>query len=566
MTATPRLPRKLGEIGIPTAPMPAATPISEVEAMLHAEQLTPGVIVATDTGYRLVSRIALNRTTTGRLGFGRALTVRGTLADLAGADSLALPADTDIDVAAEAALARKGGDREEPVLVVWPDGRCGIAPMMELLSAMAGRYAKLSRTDQLTGLPNRSLIAAEGQRRLDAGTLVAVLHLGLDRFQDANDVLGHHGADILLHRVAVALSAAHGPGDLAARLDGDQFLVLLGDLPAGHTPQSMGRHIAAGLRGPHTVDGLPIGVEVSIGVSPADHHDIQVVQRRAAAAMRRAKQDRTGVVSWTPGLDSTQRVDLRQLTELRTGLKSGHLRLHYQPLHDAVTREINGVEALVRWQHPQRGLLPPGVFLPDAERSDVILELTDWVLAEALHQAALWKRAGHHVPVSVNLPAAYLAQARAVPTILAMLDLEQLPAELLTVEITETAVLARPDEVAAQLADLRLRGVRVAIDDFGTGYTSLGLLPRLPIDELKIDRSFVVQMHDSPAHATIIDSVIAIAKALGMKVVAEGVEDEPTAADLARAGVDLLQGYHLNRPTPPDAVPLLPARPLLTVL
>ncbi|GIF14478.1 putative bifunctional diguanylate cyclase/phosphodiesterase [Actinoplanes teichomyceticus] len=567
MTATapgPRLPRKLGEIGIPTTPLPASTPISEIEATLHGDRHTPGVIVRTEAGHRLVSRELLDRAATGRLGFGRALTIRRTVGDLSLADTLTLPADTDIDVAAQAALARPPREREEPVLVSWPDGRHGIAPMMDLLAAMAGRYARLSRTDQLTGLPNRSTVAAEGQRRLDAGGLGAVLHLGLDRFQDANDVLGHHGADMLLHRVAVALRAVSGTGNLVARLDGDQFLVLLSELPSGYTRQSMGRHIAAGIRGPHPIDGLPISVEVSIGISPADHHDIAVLQRRAAAAMRRAKQDRTGVVEWTPGLDSTQRVDLRQLTELRTGLRSGHLRLHYQPLHDATSRALAGVEALVRWQHPQRGLLPPGVFLPDAERSDVILELTDWVLAEALHQAALWKRQGHHVPVSVNLPAAYLAQDRAVPTILALLQLEGVPADLLTVEITETAVLIRPDQVAAQLAELRLRGVRVAIDDFGTGYTSLGLLPRLPIDELKIDRSFVVQMHDSPAHATIIESVIAIARSLGMKVVAEGVEDEPTAADLARAGVDLLQGYHLNRPTPPEAVPLPAPAPLPT--
>ncbi|WP_436529585.1 putative bifunctional diguanylate cyclase/phosphodiesterase [Actinoplanes sp. HUAS TT8] len=553
----PRLPRKLGELAVPTAPLAGDTTVHDAETILRRDEHTPAVIVVTAAGHRLLSRARLERMPTAPVG------VRRTVKDLVIDGSLALPADTDIDVAAEAALARPAGEREEPVLVLWPDGRCGIAPIMDLLAAMAGRYAKLSRTDQLTGLPNRGMIAAEGQRHLDNGDLVAVLHLGLDQFQDANDVLGHHGADLLLHRVAVALTAAHGTGNLAARLDGDQFLVLITDLPGGHTAQSMGRQIAAGIRGPHQIDGLPIGVEVSIGVSPADHHDIQVIQRRAAAAMRRAKQERTGVVEWTPGLDTTQRVDLRQLTELRTGLKSGHLRLHYQPLHDAVTREMNGVEALVRWQHPQRGLLPPGVFLPDAERSDVILELTDWVLAEALHQAAVWKRAGHHVPVSVNLPAAYLAQPRAVPTILTMLQLEQVPAELLTVEITETAVLTRPDEVAAQLSELRLRGVRVAIDDFGTGYTSLGLLPRLPIDELKIDRSFVVQMHESAAHATIIDSVIAIAKSLGMKVVAEGVEDEPTAADLARAGVDLLQGYHLNRPTPPEAVPLLPVGSLV---
>jgi EAL domain-containing protein (putative c-di-GMP-specific phosphodiesterase class I) len=232
------------------------------------------------------------------------------------------------------------------------------------------------------------------------------------------------------------------------------------------------------------------------------------------------------------------------------------MRLHYQPLHDATTREIRGVEALVRWQHPQRGLLPPGLFLPDAERSDVILELTDWVLAEAIHQAAVWHREGASMPVSVNISAAYLARDRAVPTILALLNLEKLPPSLLTIEMTETAVLTRPDRAAARLAMIRAAGIRISIDDFGTGYTSLGLLPEFPIDELKIDRSFVVRLHDSKPHATIIDAVVSIARSLNVSVVAEGVEDEPAAATLAAAGVDLLQGFHLNRPVPPADLPL----------
>ncbi|WP_430791870.1 putative bifunctional diguanylate cyclase/phosphodiesterase [Actinoplanes sp. G11-F43] len=528
-------------------PLPAHTPTGDVQAILDADGLAPGVIVASGGGYRLISRSVVDRVRTGC-----------TAGELTSVSTLELPADTDIDVAAEAALDRPADEREEPVLVCWPDGRYGIAPIVDLLAAMAGRFARLSRTDPLTGLPNRAAVQSEGQRRLDAGELVAVVHLGLDRFQDANDVLGHLGADVLLNRVAAALGSARGSGNLAARLDGDQFVVLLSDLPAGQTPQSVGRRLAAGIRGPHPVDGLPISVEASIGISHADHHDVTVLMRRAAAAMRRAKHERTGVVEWTPTLDTNQRVDLRQLTELRAGLRTGHLRLHYQPLHDAASRRIHGAEALVRWQHPQRGLLPPGVFLPDAERSDVILELTDWVLAEALHQASVWAKAGHHIPVSVNLPPAYLAQDRAVDTILTLLDLQRVPATMLTVEITETAVLTRQEQVAAQLAQLRARGVRVAVDDFGTGYTSLGLLPALPIDELKIDRSFVVRMHDSPAHATIIDSVIAIARALGLTVVAEGVEDEPTAADLTTAGVDLLQGFGLNRPQPPDVIPTLP--------
>ncbi|MBB2944316.1 diguanylate cyclase (GGDEF)-like protein [Actinoplanes lutulentus] len=470
--------------------------------------------------------------------------------------SLELPADTDIELAAEAALARPGEEREEPVLITWPDGRFGVASMIDILAAIAGRFVRASRIDPLTELPNRAMAQAEGQRLLDAGGLAAMIHLGLDRFQDANDVLGHQGADTLLLRVGNALSDACGPGNIAARLDGDQFLVLLAELPPGQTPQNAARRLLSDIRGPHTVDGLPIGVEASIGISHIDRGDgdIDVLMRRAAAAMRRAKRERTGVVEWTPGLDSDRRVDLRQLTELRAGLRSGHLRLHYQPLYDARSRRLHGVEALVRWQHPQRGLLLPGVFLPDAERSDVILDLTDWVLAEAVHQAAVWHRAGQDVPVSINLPAAYLAQDRAVPTILALVRMERLPAHLLTMEITETTVLANPDQVAEQLTALRATGMRVSIDDFGTGYTSLGLLPRLPIDELKIDQSFVLRMRDSPAHATIIDSVIAIARSLDLTVVAEGVEDEPTAAGLADVGVDLLQGYHLRRPRPPGDV------------
>ncbi|GLY03816.1 bifunctional diguanylate cyclase/phosphodiesterase [Actinoplanes sp. NBRC 101535] len=543
--------RKLGEVGYPATPVLACTPIGEVESALAADDRTPAVLIASATGHRVITRALLTRCAN-----------RGTArvaGDLLTDDALVLPAGLELELAAEAALARPAALREEPVLVSWPDGRFGIAPMLDLLAEMAGRTARLARTDPLTGLPNRASAQSEGQRRLDAGTLTAVVHLGLDRFQDANDVLGHHGADTLLNLVAAALRDAHGSGNLAARIDGDQFVVLLSDLPAGQSPQSVGRRLVAGIRGPHTVDGLPISVEASIGICPADHQDVSVLMRRAAAAMRRAKHERTGLVEWHPGLDTHQRVDLRQLTELRAGLRTGHLRLHYQPLHEAGSRRMHGVEALVRWQHPQRGLLPPGVFLPDAERSDVILELTDWVLAEALQQSARWRRDGVCLPVSVNLPAAYLAQDRAVPTILTLLGLEGVAPSLLTVEITETAVLTNPDQVAAQLAELRAKGIRVAIDDFGTGYTSLGLLPRLPIDELKIDRSFVVQMHDSPAHATIIDSVIAIAKALGLTVVAEGVEDEPTAADLAAAGVDLLQGYHLNRPAPPDAMPFAKA-------
>ncbi|MEV4343665.1 bifunctional diguanylate cyclase/phosphodiesterase [Actinoplanes sp. NPDC049596] len=525
------LPRQVGEAAVPMEPVPAGTPLAEIVALLRDDPARPGVLIDSPTGPRLLSRSS------------RTLH-----------DPLVLAADTDVDLAAEAALARPAEELDEPIVVRWPGDRYGVAPVIGLLTAMAGRYARLSRADQLTGLPNRATTLAEGRQRLADGTLAAVLHFGLDRFQEANDMLGRQGADVLLQRVADGLRAVCRDECLVGRLEGDQFVVLLARPSPDPDLARLARRLTDAIRGPHTVDGVPVSLEASVGVADADHRDAAVVFRRAAAAMQSAKQDRTGVVRWTEETGLGQRADLRQLTELRTGIRSGHLVLHYQPLVDARTREVCGAEALVRWNHPQRGMLPPGVFLPDAERSDVILELTDWVLAEAVHQAGVWHREGRSVPVSVNLSAAYLAQDRAVPTILALLRLEGLPASLLTVEITETAVLTRPEQAAARLAEIRAAGIRVAIDDFGTGYTSLGLLPQLPIDELKIDRSFVIRMHDSKPHAVIIDSVIAIARALSLTVVAEGVEDEPTAAALAEAGVDLLQGYHLGRPGPAEKV------------
>jgi diguanylate cyclase (GGDEF)-like protein len=521
--AGPRMPRTIGEISIPMDVLRAGTPITGVEG--H------GVLVGSDHGLRLITRDR----------------------ELAPAP---ISADTDIDRAAEAAMSRTPADRNEPLLVSWPDGRYGIAPMMDLLTATTGRHARLARVDPLTNLPNRDQAIAEGRRRLADGTLAAVLHVGLDRFRDVNDMLGRPAADVLLQRVALTLGAACRATDLIARIEGDQFLVLLSTPSPAPGLLGIGRRLAAALRGPHTVNEIPVGIEASIGVSDAGSRDIGVVLRQAEDAMRSAKRERTGVALWACGVDSAHRADLRQLTELRTGIKAGRMRLHYQPLHDATTREIRGVEALVRWQHPQRGLLPPGLFLPDAERSDVILELTDWVLAEAIHQAAVWHREGASMPVSVNISAAYLARDRAVPTILALLNLEKLPPSLLTIEMTETAVLTRPDRAAARLAMIRAAGIRISIDDFGTGYTSLGLLPEFPIDELKIDRSFVVRLHDSKPHATIIDAVVSIARSLNVSVVAEGVEDEPAAATLAAAGVDLLQGFHLNRPVPPADLPL----------
>jgi EAL domain-containing protein (putative c-di-GMP-specific phosphodiesterase class I) len=247
--------------------------------------------------------------------------------------------------------------------------------------------------------------------------------------------------------------------------------------------------------------------------------------------------------------------------ELRAGIARGEIVLHYQPLVDATSGTVHGVEALARWQHPTRGLLPPAAFIPQAERSDVIFALTAAVLRSAIRQAADWAAAGQAMPVSVNISARSLGRDDLVPMIAGLLGEYRLPGVLLTVEVTESAVLTQPTAAAARLTALRDLGVRVSIDDFGTGYTSLTLLTQLPIDELKVDRTFIGTMTESPTHAAIVQTVADLAQRLALTVVGEGVEDEATAGALRELGFDLLQGYHFGRPGPADTVtpPGIPA-------
>ncbi|MEV6598547.1 bifunctional diguanylate cyclase/phosphodiesterase [Actinoplanes sp. NPDC051346] len=568
-----RLPRHVGELAVPVRLLPAGTPVADLEAMLREDPLLPGIVVRTALGgLRLLSRAHLAQAAVGTPEPG-AEPVAGAAHAPAFGETLVLPASTPVDAAAEAALARPPETRDDAVVVAWPHGRYGIAPMLDLIATMARRYARLTRSDALTGLANRHALTTNGAELLRERPGGALLLIDLDRFAETNDALGYQGADHILRQVALALSAAAGPDDIVARLDGDQFAVLLSPAPpgAGAEPASAAwplqtaQRLAQRARGPFTVAGVPVSVEMSIGVAPAGDadDDVDALIRRATIAMRSAKQARTGVESWDPQAAAARSSDLRLMAELRAATNGGQLRLHYQPLVDAASGQLHGVEALVRWQHPDRGFLAPGLFLPDAERSDIIIDLTDWVLAEAISQAADWRTAGRPLPISINISAAYLAQQRAVDTIAILLRLHHLPADLLTVEITESTMLAHPEQAATRLAALRDLGVRVSVDDFGTGYTSLALLPELPIDELKIDRCFVSRMVDSAPHAAIVSAVTTMAKSLRLTVVAEGIEDERTAEALRALGVDLLQGYHFGRPQSPQLLQLQPPTEVL---
>jgi EAL domain-containing protein (putative c-di-GMP-specific phosphodiesterase class I) len=299
-------------------------------------------------------------------------------------------------------------------------------------------------------------------------------------------------------------------------------------------------------------------VESSVGIAPlpASGIDPTLLLRRADAALSYGRQMQRAVQTWQHDLDMSSGDDLRVLTDLRHGISDGQLRLWYQIKVDAGTAVPRGVEALIRWEHPTRGLLTPDAFIAKAERSALITDLTRWVLADAIAQSREWIVAERPMPVSVNVSAQSLADDTLPATVAALLSTYQVPAGLLTIEVTETAVMADPVNSARRLATLRRMGVRISIDDFGVGNTSLSLLTTLPIDELKLDRSFVARITDSPAHAAVVRMIAALGRELGVLIVAEGVEDEATADALRRLDFDLLQGYLYARPVPATELPI----------
>jgi diguanylate cyclase (GGDEF)-like protein len=392
-----------------------------------------------------------------------------------------------------------------------------------------------------------------------------VLLVDLDRFHVVNASLGPDGGDALLRKVAAALLAGTPAGAAVARVGGDEFAILMA-LPALRREQDMAaagaraREVASGLlnrvRGPFTISGVDVEVEARVGIAVSPEHgsDLQALLRAAGSATSRANEqpDRIAVSDERALRPGATPGDLALLAELRAGICRGELRVHYQPLLEAHTRTLVGVEALVRWQHPTRGLLSPELFVPQAEPTGLLMSLTQWVLAEALRQTAAWRAAGVglSVSVSVNLSARLLLHPNLPALVIEQLRASGLPPAALTLEVTESAVMAVPERAEAVLTQLAGLGVCLSIDDFGTGYTSLALLTRLPVHELKIDRSFVAGCTTNGKDLAVVHSVLELAHRLGMRAVAEGVEDADTADLMVELGADLLQGYHLGRPVP----------------
>jgi diguanylate cyclase (GGDEF)-like protein len=442
----------------------------------------------------------------------------------------------------------------------WASGWLTAVIILLLLIAVGGmvgmrrrllRREYQARHDPLTGLGNRLLLETMAGDLLSHGDSSSILLMNLDGFKRVNDALGHAAGDELLIQVADALRGQIRPGDLLLRLGGDEFGVLMpGVDDASVHPLAV--RLLAGVQTQFEICGVLVDNDASVGaaVSPRDGDSVGELLRIAEIAMYEAKRGKLGVCTEAQARSEIGTHDLQLLIELRTAISSGQLRLHYQPAVALQPGVQDFVEALVRWQHPTRGLVPPDVFIPLAEDTALIHGLTAWVLNEAVRQCAAWRLDGLDVRVAVNISPRSLTYHGLVDLVTETLARHQLPAEALHLEVTESAVISRPEIARDILSQLRQRGITTLIDDFGTGFTSLAHLKTMPIDLLKIDRGFVQHMCTEPSDDTVVRSVIELAHGLGMHVVAEGVEDGETQQRLTDHGCDIAQGFHLSRPLP----------------
>ncbi|MFQ1002202.1 putative bifunctional diguanylate cyclase/phosphodiesterase [Modestobacter sp. SSW1-42] len=426
-------------------------------------------------------------------------------------------------------------------------------------------------TDELTSLPNRRAVLRRIEHLCTTGTPFALGLVDLDKFKEVNDGLGHAAGDDLLRMIARRLEQTVPAGALVGRLGGDEFAVIA-PLTGGTTAEVTGR-LGAGLVGrftdPFEVAGLELHADLSVGLTAhePDGHLLgacaTLLLRRADAALYDAKRAGASAVVW----DSARHVDtsgrLALVEELRTGMARGELVLHYQPQVAVRTGRTVGVEALVRWQHPARGLLPPAEFLPAAELHGLMGQLTETVLAQSVAQAAAWHREGRDLRVSVNLSVSNLLD-RALPgRVAGLLAAHGLPSSALVLEVTETVLMSDPESSLAVLDAIAALGIAVSIDDFGTGYASLSYLRQLPVSELKLDRSFTQDLLTDGRTDAIVSGTIDMAHRLGLRVVAEGVEHLTTLRRLEALGCDESQGYLHSRPVPATAIPPAAPAPLL---
>ena len=423
--------------------------------------------------------------------------------------------------------------------------------------------------DSLTGLPNRALLQDRVEQALLAarrhGTSLALLFADLDRFKEVNDTFGHPMGDDLLREVAVRLRMAVRAADTVARLGGDEFAILLPQITDVREAMDVCERIRASLATPVVIGSDTLFVEASVGIalSPDHGNDVDTLMRHADVAMYVAKRADTDCAVYEPGADRYSPTVIELASDLRHSIERGELALHFQPIVDMRSRQVVAVEALCRWRHPERGMVPATEFIALAEESGFIRQLGLWTLAEALRQRAhLWPEEGRRGDVAVNMSLRNLRSAELPAVIDNLLRTWNVPPSALRIEVTETSAMADVERTLATLTQLHEMGVAISIDDFGTGYSSLAYLHRMPVDQLKIDRSFILDLEENANSQAIVGSTIVLAHSLGLKAVAEGVETAQAYKRLAALGCDLAQGNYFGAPLPPgELAPALRGSP-----
>jgi len=422
----------------------------------------------------------------------------------------------------------------------------------------------LAYTDTLTGLPNRTHFQEHLQKQLEQAhaqqKLLAVLFLDLDRFKFVNDTLGHEIGDRLLKTVGRRIAHSVRAGDCVARLGGDEFTVVLENLSSASVAAAVAKKIATDLADPYVMDGHDIFVTASIGIAlyPRDGANMSTLLRHADTAMYRAKHSKHSFAFYEDAMETNASEHLRLESDLRHAIERDEFELHYQPEIDARSGTLVAAEALVRWRHPTRGLLGPNEFIPIAEETGLILPIGAWVLNAACAQLKAWRAGGHGLRIAVNFSGQQLQDEQIASTVEHVIEAQGVTADDLIVELTESVWMDRQGEAIDNLYRLKRLGVRLAIDDFGTGYSSLAYLKRMPVDILKVDRSFVTDLASSEATAdtdtdiAIVRGIVALAHNLDLQVVAEGVETQAQHDLLSAMGCDLIQGYLISKPLPAD--------------
>ena len=408
--------------------------------------------------------------------------------------------------------------------------------------------------DPLTELPNRAMLFDTLEKLIDqarqSNTMMALLLMDLDRFKEVNDTFGHHFGDALLKQVAFRLRNQLRSADTVARLGGDEFAIIVSEVGDATSVARIARNLLNTLEQPFIVDEqvLEVGASIGIALYPSHGTDARTLLRRADVAMYSAKQSQVGYSFHRQEQEPRSRDQLSLVVEMRNALEQDDFVLYFQPKLHLRSGLMTRAEVLLRWKHPKRGMLAPSVFIPIAERTGLIRPMTDWIFDRSMAQLRAWHDTGAPIHLAVNLSAKSLLE-QALPTkIQAVLDRYQIEPRFLKIEITESSIMADPAHALAVLSMLQSMGVRLSVDDFGTGYSSLMHLRQLPIDEIKIDKSFVIGMSTSDADAAIVRTMIDLAHNLGKQVCAEGVEDAVTWRRLSELGCDLAQGYWMSRP------------------